>query len=153
MVETAVRSGIKRKHRAGVASWLHLVRVHSRIAQQERALLAAYGLTVAQFDVLSHLATVDGVSQTELASRLLVTKGNVGGLIDRLERDGLVERQHDPEDRRSYCLYLTDAGRQAFEAAAPELEALISEQFAALAPGEQREFLRLLARLDRSLGR
>lgn len=144
---------MQREHRAGVLSWLHLVRVHDQIAQQERKLLAGHGLSVAQFDVLSHLADVDGLSQTELARRLLVTKGNVGGLIDRLERDGLVERQHDPGDRRSYCLHLTEAGRQAFEAAAPELEALLAEQFGTLSDEEQRELLRLLARLDRSLTR
>jgi len=146
-------ASIQREYRDSVLAWLHLVRVHSRIVREEQALLSHFGLTPAQFDVLSHLATSPGLSQTELAERLIVTKGNVGGLIDRLERDGLVERRANPGDRRSNQLYLTDAGCRAFAAAAPELEAHLAAQFEGLDAKDLCELRRLLAQLDRELRR
>ena len=53
-----------------------------------------------------------GITQQELAERLLVTKANVVGLIDRVSPAGWVERRADPEDRRVNRLYLTNAGRK-----------------------------------------
>lgn len=142
---------IERGRRTSVLTWLHLVRIHLKVSREEYALLACHGLTVPQFDVLSHLAAEPGLSQQALAGRLLVTKGNVAGLIDRLETAGLVKRCADPGDRRAHRLHLTDAGRARFAAAAPELEARIDEQFAALEPGEQAALLRLVGKLDRAL--
>lgn len=142
---------IERERRTSVLTWLHLVRIHLKVSRGEHMLLACHGLTVPQFDVLSHLAAEPGLSQQALAGRLLVTKGNVAGLIDRLEAAGLVERCAHPEDRRAHQLYLTEAGRARFAAAAPELEARIDEQFAALDPDEQTTLLRLVGKLDRSL--
>jgi len=152
MAGTASAS-IQREYRDSVLAWLHLVRVHSRIVREEQALLSRFGLTPAQFDVLSHLATSPGLSQTELAERLIVTKGNVGGLVARLERDGLVERRAKPGDRRSNQLYLTDAGCRAFATAAPELEAHLAAQFEGLGAKDLCELRRLLAQLDRELRR
>ncbi len=142
---------IGRGWRREVLAWLHLVRVHQRIGQEEYAYLAEHGLTPAQFDVLAHLASEPGLNQQTLAERLLVTKGNVCGLIDRMERDGLVERRPDPSDRRSYRLQLTEAGRRAFEAAAPGLEETIASQMSHLELEDRNALLRLLARLDRRL--
>lgn len=142
---------IDRKFRLPVLAWLHLRRVHTRIAYAEYCALGEHDLTLAQFDVLSHLATDEGISQQALADRLLVTKGNVGGLIDRLEEAGLVARSRDPDDRRSYRLSLTEAGILAFREAAPPLEATIGDCMQALNEEEQQALLSLLARLDRSL--
>lgn len=144
-------AAIARHFRTNVLSWLHLMRVHARILDVEQALLANHGLTRAQFDVLSHLAAEPGLSQQTLARRLLVTKGNVVGLIDRLEACKLVERRADPADRRTNRLYLTPAGEQAFAASAPPLEAEMNRQFEGLEPDEQVTLRRLLAKLDRSL--
>ena len=58
--------------------------------------VGAHGMTLPQFDVLATLWHGEGITQQELASRLLVTKGNVVGLIDRLCTAGLVERRADP---------------------------------------------------------
>lgn len=146
-------AGVQRPYRRSVLTWLHLVRVYNRVSHIEQTLLSEFGLTPAQFDVLSHLATEPGLNQQMLADRLLVSKGNVCGLIDRLERDGYVERRRDPQDRRSYQLHLCDAGWQAFEAAAPALEAELARQFERLPADEMETLMRLLARLDRELRR
>lgn len=149
--EQARAVGIDRKYRVGVLAWLHLMRVHSRIAYEEYTLLAEYGLTPAQFDVLSHLVREDGLSQQEVADRLLVTKGNVCGLVDRLESARLVERSRNPADRRSNQLHITLSGAEAFDAAAPALEETICGQLSELSDEEQALLMNLLARLDRSL--
>lgn len=146
-----VQRGVARQYRTSILGWLHMVRVHARIARVEQALLAEYGLTGAQFDVLSHLASEPGLNQQMLAGRLLVTKGNVCGLIDRLETAGYVERRADPEDRRTHRLYLTLAGERAFDAAAPALETHLDTQFDTLTPQELATLARLLAKLDRAL--
>jgi MarR family transcriptional regulator, organic hydroperoxide resistance regulator len=64
---------------------------------------------------LTTLTEAEGVSQQTLAKRLYVTKGNISGLLDRLESAGLVERRSTATDRRQYEIYLTEAGRTAAE--------------------------------------
>ncbi|NIQ93625.1 MAG: MarR family transcriptional regulator, partial [Desulfuromonadales bacterium] len=81
-----------------------------------------YDISPAQFDLLSQVAAEPGLSQQALADRLLVTKGNVCGLLDRMERDGLVERRRDEEDRRINQVHATDKGRSLFDGSAPALE-------------------------------
>ena len=68
-----------------------------------------HGLTGPQFDVLATLHRGEGIMQQELAARMLVTKGNVTGVVDRMEALGWIERRPDPEDRRVNRLYLTEA--------------------------------------------
>jgi DNA-binding MarR family transcriptional regulator len=87
------------------------LRLHQRITLRAAQEYRRIGLSIPQFDLLSTLSEQEGVSQQELAQRLYVTKGNVSGLLDRLESSGLVERRAPPQDRRSYALYLTERGR------------------------------------------
>ena len=72
--------------------------------------LRRIGLSIPQCDVLTTLTEEEGMSQQELAKRLYVTKGNISGLLDRLEAAGLVERRVAEADRRQYSIYLTGAG-------------------------------------------
>jgi DNA-binding MarR family transcriptional regulator len=113
--------------------------------------LREYELTPAQFEVLARVGAAGGLSQQELADRLLVTKGNVCGLIDRMEEAGLVERRPDPEDRRPNRLHLTATGRARFEQVVPAHETLIDELLSAIPDGDLRALQASLHRLDRSL--
>lgn len=97
--------------------WFRLARLSSQGKAATAAKLAALDLSVPQCDVLTTLTEREGVSQQELAQRLYVTKGNISGLLDRLERLGLVERRATPGDRRQYAIALTDAGRAKAQAA------------------------------------
>src|SRR5438552_10641246 len=109
--------------RSGVLAMLHLIRVHTKVHQHSTEHLKCFNnLTPAQFDVISHLSVAPGITQQDLSERLLVTKGNTCGLLDRLEALGLVERQDDPEDRRAHRLYLTEAGNQLAEKVIPAQE-------------------------------
>lgn len=142
---------VGREHRQAILAWLHLARVHDRIQALHTRFFAASQLSPAQFDVLSHAAVAPGLSQQELADRLLVTKGNVCGLIDRMERGGLVERRPDPADRRRNQVHPTEKGERLFLISAPALEAEIANAMGTLSSGEQRQLRRLLGRLDRDL--
>jgi DNA-binding MarR family transcriptional regulator len=107
--------------------------------------LRPWDLSVAQFDVLAQVGAHDGLTQQQLAAALLVTKGNICQLLDRLERLGLVRRQ---QVGRANRLHLTDAGRALREQVVPAQETLVAERLAALTPDEQRTLLSLLRKLD-----
>jgi DNA-binding MarR family transcriptional regulator len=142
-----------RPRRAAVVMWLHLVRIQQKIGRRAMAQLAEYELTPAQFDVLAHLRAAPGNTQQVLADSLLVTKGNVCGLIDRLVTRGLVERRADPEDRRANLLFLTETGAELADEVVPAHEALIEEQMERLGVDERRALGRLLRQFDRALDR
>jgi DNA-binding MarR family transcriptional regulator len=80
-------------------------------AQLFDRLIAPHGLTMSQAWVLAHLFEDDELSQTEIARRMQVGTVTVGGLVDRLEAAGLVERRSEPTDRRAKRVCLTDAAR------------------------------------------
>lgn len=92
-------------------AWFRFLRLHQRISLAMSTRLRGIGLSIPQFDLLSTLSEREGMSQSELAERLYVTKGNVSGLVDRLVEAGMVERRIIANDRRSYALHLTDHGR------------------------------------------
>jgi MarR family transcriptional regulator, organic hydroperoxide resistance regulator len=98
-----------------VRVWFRLIRLEARLGAAVSDRLRAIGLSVPQCDVLTTLTEAEGVSQQTLAKRLYVTKGNISGLLDRLESAGLVERRSTATDRRQYEIYLTEAGRTAAE--------------------------------------
>ena len=75
------------------------------------ARLAEYGITATQYVVLALLSRKDGLSQTQLGNRLSFDNPTVTGVIDRMERDGLVERRRTPDDRRVINLFLSDKAR------------------------------------------
>jgi DNA-binding MarR family transcriptional regulator len=135
----------------GLIAWIHLMRVHQKLHHHSMADLARYDITPAQFEVIAHLFAAQGISQQALAEKLLVTKGNVCGLIDRLAVLGLVERRCHPEDRRSNLLFLTDKGQQLAAEVIPAHEAHIADHMSVLTPDDQRTLAALLRELDRSL--
>ena len=88
-----------------------------------------------------------GLKMGELSRRMMVTGGNVTGITDMLEEEGLVERVADPADRRAWLVRLTPAGRRAFAAMAEEHERWIVESFRELSSREMATVAALLARL------
>ena len=142
---------IQRDYRSSVLVWLRLVRIYNRLSREHANVPEQYGLTVPQFDMLSQIATHPGLSQQALAGRMLVTKGNICGLADRLEIAGLIERRPDPNDRRSNQIYLTTQGQDVFRQAAPAVEGFLETQFAVLDDEELHMVMHLMSRVDRSL--
>src|SRR4051794_2456912 len=119
-------------------AWVQLVRTFSLVQRRIVAALGELDVTLPQFDVLATLRFSEGVTQQELAERLLVTKGNVCGVLDRLERLGWVERRPDPEDRRANRLHLTASGRRKVETLLPRHDALVVKSLDVLSDADVR---------------
>ncbi len=98
-----------------VRVWFRLLRLQTRINLSITTRVREIGLSVPQCDVLTTLTEREGISQQDLATRLYVTKGNISGLIDRLEAAKLVERRSIEGDRRSHAIFLTPQGRTLAE--------------------------------------
>ncbi|WP_167854970.1 MarR family winged helix-turn-helix transcriptional regulator [Mangrovimicrobium sediminis] len=73
---------------------------------------APLNVTRSQAWVLAHLSPDDGLPQSALAEQMGLGKVALGGLVDRVEANGMVERRPDPKDRRVKRVYLTDEGRK-----------------------------------------
>jgi DNA-binding MarR family transcriptional regulator len=82
---------------------------------------------------------------------MLVTAGNLTGLVDRAERDGVVERRPDPSDRRLSRVFLTPKGRDLVQGLIPVHAAHVSDLLSALEASDRRDLRRLLGRLRESL--
>jgi MarR family transcriptional regulator, organic hydroperoxide resistance regulator len=92
--------------------YFRFLRLRQQVFAEMAQILKPLNLSIPQFDVLSTLTEQDGMSQSELAEKLYVTKGNVSGLIDRLAEAGYVERRSTPGDRRANAVILTAKGRE-----------------------------------------
>src|SRR6185503_8160632 len=93
---------------------LSLVRTSSLMQKLSDRFFSRFGLTDVQFNILMILKEhrSEGLSQQQLSEHLIVTKSNVVGLIDRLERSGYVTREAHPSDRRFNQIVLTSKGEQ-----------------------------------------
>jgi DNA-binding MarR family transcriptional regulator len=127
--------------------WFRFVRLEARTRLAIAARLKDVGLSIAQCDVLTTLTEREGVSQQELAQRLYVTKGNISGLIDRLEAAGLVERRTIASDRRSHAIHLTEAGRQAATAGIQAQRHFVRDTLGQFPEKDLLEFERLIQAL------
>jgi DNA-binding MarR family transcriptional regulator len=134
--------------RSSVLAWLRLYRTCQKIERTLNAELRPWGLNMALFDVLAHVGATHRITQQELADHLLVTKGNVSQLLDRMEKLDLLRRC---QEKRSNILVLTEKGQALYDQVVPAHEALVAEQFTALSSSEVATLLRLLRKLDQTL--
>jgi DNA-binding MarR family transcriptional regulator len=86
-----------------------------QISRQSKEKLSAFGITPVQYAVLKVLWDVDGQSGQEIGRRLKLDSATITGIVDRLEREGLLERRSDSQDRRVQRIYLTRSGRRLRE--------------------------------------
>lgn len=109
--------------------WLRLLRTSRAIESELRERLRlAFGVTLPQFDVMAALARKPaGMTMTELSRMLMVSNGNVTGIIDRLVSDGMVAREAITGDRRGVCVRLTAKGVARFDEMASEHEGWIDD--------------------------
>src|SRR5262249_54840895 len=117
----------------------------------ERTLVAqlrCHDLSLAQFDILAHLGAAEGITQQELADKLLVTKGNVTQLLDRMTTCGLLTRR---QDGRANRLYLTEKGRSLSPEVPPPQEEEIARLSTALGPEDLATLATLLRKMDHAL--
>ena len=116
-----MKSGLAIVDREGLALsvWVRLLKAHALLMREVRRRVPE-DLTLPQFDVLVQLARREaGMTPGELTRELLVTAGNVTGIVDRLAGVGMVERCPVPEDRRAVRVRLTARGRRLMRRAIP----------------------------------
>ena len=100
------------------------------------------------FGILEALYHRGPLCQNALGRKILKTKGRIAQTIDSLEKQGLVEKRTDPEDRRFFTVDLTPGGRELISGLFPRMEMAIEKVFSVLSREEKRE----LAHLCRKLG-
>jgi DNA-binding MarR family transcriptional regulator len=146
-------SAVRTEDRLELRVWLRLLTCANLIERQvRRRLRETFDMTLPRFDLLAQLDRApEGLTMGALSRRLMVSNGNVTGLIDRMEGEGLVERAAPPGDRRVQVVRLTKAGKAAFDAMTPAHESWIAALMAELDRGEMAEFHALLARLKHSV--
>jgi DNA-binding MarR family transcriptional regulator len=140
-------------HHESLRLWLrlltcsHLIETHVR-----KALATQFKTTLPRFDLMAQLERApDGLQMGELSRRMLVTGGNVTGIVDQLERSGSIVRTEDPQDRRAYRVKLTKEGRRLFLQMAAAHETWIVKLFSGIAKREQRALSESLSHLRAQL--
>ena len=133
--------------------WLRLLTCSTMIEREVRARLRSqFGATLPRFDMMAALEREpDGLNMGELSRRMMVSNGNVTGLVDRLVQEGLIERQVSEHDRRSARVRLTEQGRATFTRMARAHSDWLAELLAGISPEEQTELWSRLGDLKHSV--
>ena len=132
---------------------LSIFRAASRLARAGNGLAGSLGLTQQQWVVLAAIARggPEGVPLSALGRNLLVTKANVTGMVDRLERDGYLTREAHPTDRRVTRARLTPKGRRFLDQVGPLQAAWSDRTFRDFSRTEKQALLSGLDRLSESV--
>ncbi len=131
--------------------WLQLAKTSALLHSEITARLRThYGQSMARFDVLSQLARTDErcMAISALSRMLIASSGNISRLLDRMEKEGLLERSPAPHDRRSIMIGLTPAGSALFARMAKDHEHWVSEILSDMPKSNQKELLDRLISLQ-----
>ena len=131
----------------------HLIRrLHQQSTQvfQARTQAAGFDLTSVQFAALDAISEQPGIDQASMAASISFDRATMGGVVDRLEQKGLVQRRVSAQDRRARRLHLTPEGDRLLRAIRPVVEDLQADILAPLSSGERATFLALA---HKALGR
>jgi len=148
-----LESRVRDTHHQALKLWLRLLSCTTRVEGVIRDRLRRdFAITLPRFDLLAQLEREpDGMTMGELSQRMMVTGGNVTGITDQLEAEGLVKRVAHPRDRRAFTVQLTPSGRRQFRRMAVVHEQWIVELFAAWGGRRQGQMYALLADLKEHL--
>jgi DNA-binding MarR family transcriptional regulator len=131
--------------------WVRLLRTARPIeVELRRRLDREFGVTLPKFDVMAALARREGgMTMTEVSRFLMVSNGNVTGLVDRLVAEGLVMRTANAQDRRAIFVRLTRKGLRLFETMAEAHERWVNEILGSFSDEDSESMVRLLDTLRR----
>ncbi|MEA2881078.1 MAG: hypothetical protein QOH32_297 [Bradyrhizobium sp.] len=132
--------------------WLRLLTCTNLIEGEVRGRLRErFGVTLPRFDLMAQLDRApDGMTLSDISKRMMVSNGNVTGLVERLVESGHLDRRTSDQDRRVQVIRLTKLGRTEFRKMATEHESWIADMFSDLGDKDVRELMRLLARTKAS---
>ena len=140
------RLGEQSRGKQSLRLWLRLLACENLVEHTVRARLRVdFEITLPQFDVLSELERVGHkMTMSELSRELMVSNGNVTGVIDRLEKSGFVTRTRAEHDRRVQYIDLTDRGRKEWEGMAASHECWLDDLLAGLTIDDMADLQALL---------
>jgi DNA-binding MarR family transcriptional regulator len=149
----AIVHGAPEDHKAELRLWLRVLSCTNLISTEiRRRLRSRFNVTLPRFDLLAQLdREKEGLRLGELSKRMMVTNGNVTGLVERLMKEGLVRRETVDGDRRVGLVTLTRAGRAAFARMAAAHEMWLAELFADLTRADIELLMKGLAAMKRSV--
>ena len=138
---------------ASLRLWLRLLSCTTRVEDKIRQKLReSFDITLPRFDLMAQLERhPDGLSMGELSRRMMVTGGNITTIVDQLEKEKLVLRVVGVNDRRSFTVKLTQAGKDAFTNMAIAHEAWVADLFEGLSVNQQTELYTLLGAMKKNL--
>jgi DNA-binding MarR family transcriptional regulator len=142
-------------HREELRLWLRLLTCTTLIeGDVRRRLRERFDVTLPRFDLMAQLDKApDGMTLSDLSKRMMVSNGNLTGLVDRLVASGHVMRTVSPTDRRATVISLTDSGRAEFRTMAAEHELWIADLFGDLTARDRGDLMRLLGKTKLSARR
>ena len=142
-------------HREELRLWLRLLTCSTLIeGEVRRRLRERFDVTLPRFDLMAQLDRApDGMTLSDLSKRMMVSNGNLTGLVERLAASGHLDRRTSESDRRAQVISLTALGRAEFRAMAAEHEHWIADLFGDLTRREQEDLMRLLAKTKMSARR
>jgi DNA-binding MarR family transcriptional regulator len=140
-------------HHLSVRLWLRMLACTNRIDNFVRQnLQAKFETTLPRFDLMAQLERAPrGLKMSELSQRMMVTGGNVTGITDGLESDGLVVREVDTADRRVFRVKLSAEGQRQFRRMAAEHEQWVIELFEGMSMKHKNQLVELLGELKRNI--
>lgn len=140
-------------HRVELRLWLRLLTCANLVEAEIRTRLREqFGTTLPRFDLMAQLERApDGIPLGEVSRRMMVSTGNVTGLVERLCQEGAIERLVHERDRRAVLVRLTAPGRRHFARMAKAHSDWITELLAGVAPEDQTELWSRLGGLKRSV--
>jgi MarR family 2-MHQ and catechol resistance regulon transcriptional repressor len=133
--------------------WVKLARAFSTFNRATSEDIRRYGLTQPQFGIIESLGHHGRISIGELSRKQLLTGGTVTVVVDNLEKEGLVEREHCREDRRVVYVQLTEKGRDLFQKIFIQHAAVVTDLVSVLSREEQEQLSNLLKKLGVTLAR
>ncbi|CCE09279.1 putative transcriptional regulatory protein, MarR family [Bradyrhizobium sp. STM 3843] len=135
-------------HAEELRLWLRLLTCTNLIESEIRSRLRErFDVTLPRFDLMAQLDKApDGMTLSDVSKRMMVSNGNVTGLVERLVESGHLDRRTSDTDRRVQVIRLTKLGRAEFRKMAGEHETWIADIFADLTERDVRELMRLLAK-------
>lgn len=128
-------------------NWVAVLRAEKAVVRLLSRELAPLGLKIAQLDLLMNVHRHPGASQQELARRLLVGRSNITMLLPQLEKDGLVVREPDPEDKRAFRLSMTQKGEELLQRALQVYTGIIDRVMAQSSAAECDQMGELMRRI------
>jgi len=148
-----VESRLTDDNHASLKLWLRMLSCTTLIETEIRSRLRReFGITLPRFDLMAQLDRhPGGLRMGDLSKRMMVTGGNVTGIVNLLEQEDLVVRDPVPGDGRAYSVKLTPAGRRVFKRMATAHEGWIEELMGALTGTERTALMELLSTMKRGL--